>query len=411
MKNKKSKVSQQTMRVSYAKAVFGKEEIESVNKVLSTPMIVAGPYVKEFQQKVAGLFAKSYGVMVNSGSSANLIAFELLRLPAGSEVITPALTFSTTVAPILQKGLTPVLADVDEGTYQINIDQVEQLITKKTRALMIPSLIGNIPDYPRLRRIANKHKLYLIEDSCDTLGPTIAGKSTGVYSDISTTSFYGSHMITAGGSGGVISVNNKAWYERAMMLVGWGRSSAKNETENPAERFNVSLYGVPYDRKFIFEEIGYNFQSTDINAAFGLAQLNRLKEFSNRRKSNFRTLLAFFKRYEQFFILPKQNPLAETPWLAFPLTLKEGAPFTRIDFVKYLEGCNIQTRPIFTGNIRRQPAYRSSALKTRREGYPVADYIMRHALLIGCHQGMGEPEINYIKEACLNFFKRLKRAR
>lgn len=399
------------LRVSYAKAVFGKEEIAQVLKVLSTPMIVAGPYVKEYEGKIAALFGKRFGVMTNSGSSANLVAFELLGLPRGFEVITPALTFGTTIAPIIQKGLTPALVDVEPGTYQVNVDQVEEAITKRTRALMIPSLIGNIPDYPRLRRIAQKYGLYLVEDSCDTLGATINGRPTGLYSDISTTSFYGSHVITAAGGGGMICFNRKDWQERAKTLVGWGRSSAKNETEDPRKRFNIALYGVPYDRKFIFEEIGYNFQSTDINAAFGLAQLKRLREFSNRRKKNFRELMRFFKSYEDFFILPRENPDAQTPWLAFPLTIREGAPFKRIELVKYLEEHNIQTRPLFTGNVVRQPAFRAAGMRVRRGGYPVADYVMRNSFLIGCHHGMLREHMGYLQETFSNFLKRWVRLR
>lgn len=403
MKQRRAKTN---LRVSYAKAVFGKGEIASISAVLSTPMIVAGSRVKAFETEIAKLFGKRYGVMTNSGSSANLVALELLRLPEGSEVITPALTFGTTLAPLIQKRLTPVLADVEEGNYQINVDQVERLITRKTRALMVPSLIGNIPDYARLRRIANKHHLCLIEDSCDTLGAALKGKPTGTYSDISTTSFYGSHIITAAGSGGMICFNRKDWYERAKTLVGWGRSSAKNETEDPRKRFGIKLYGVPYDRKFIFEEVGYNFQSTDINAAFGLAQLKRLKDFSNRRKKNFTALLQFFEKYERFFILPRQNPEAQTPWLAFPLTIRANAPFRRIELVKYLEVHNIQTRPIFTGNVLRQPAFRPLKIRTRPGGYPIADQIMRNAFLIGCHQGLTLPELHYMQEVLGSFLKR-----
>src|SRR3989338_7819810 len=269
-----------SMEVPYAAAIYGPEEIEAVLNVLRNPKkIVAGPQVKEFEKKIAGIFGKEYGIMVNSGSSANLIAFDVLDLPVGSEVITPALTFGTTLAPILQKGLVPVFADIVVGDYTINIDQIEKLITKKTRALMIPSLIGNIPDFRRLRAIADKHKLWLVEDSCDTLGPKLYGKSTGAYTDISTTSFYASHIITAGGSGGMICLNNPEWFKRAKTLAGWGRASAINESEEPEYRFGVKLAGIPYDRKFLFTEIGYNFQSTDIAAAFGLAQLKKFSQF------------------------------------------------------------------------------------------------------------------------------------
>ena len=192
-------------RVYYAKAVYGKAEIKAVNKVLENPLKIGpGECVKTFERKIAKLFGKNHGVMVNSGSSANMLAVDVLDLPKGSEVITPVLTFATTVAPLVQKSLVPVFVDIEEGTYVVNLDQVEKAITKKTKALMIPSLIGNVPDLDRLRSLAKKHKLYLIEDSADTLGATFAGRPTGEYTDISTTSFYASHVITAAGGGGIV---------------------------------------------------------------------------------------------------------------------------------------------------------------------------------------------------------------
>ena len=370
-----------------------------MEQVLSTPMIVPGPYARAFEKKVSRLFGKRHGVFVNSGSSANLLAFEVLDLPKGSEVITPALTFGTTLAPIIQKGLVPVFADIRLGDYTVDVAQVEALITKKTKALMIPSLIGNIPDYRALSRLAKKHKLYLVEDSCDTLGARLYGKPTGFYSDISTTSFYASHIITAAGSGGMICVNNPAWHKRAMTLAGWGRSSAVNESERPEHRFGVTLDGIPYDRKFLFTEVGYNFQSTDIAAAFGLAQLARFRTFFRTRERNFKTLLGFFRRYEQFFILPRQNPNAKTAWLAFPLVVRPGAPFARQSLVAFLEGRNVQTRPLFTGNVLRQSAFRKVTARRRSGGYPNADAVMRGSLLIGCHHGMKREHIAYMKRA------------
>lgn len=391
------------LRVPYALAVFGQAERQAVGKVLAMPMIVPGPYARTFEQKIARLFGKKYGVLVNSGSSANLLAFEILNLPKGSEVITPALTFGTTLAPIIQKGLIPVFADVVLGDYTVDIKQVEALITKKTKALMIPSLIGNIPDYRVLSRLAKKHKLYLIEDSCDTLGGRLYGRPTGYYSDISTTSFYASHIITAAGSGGMICVNNPNWHKRAKTLAGWGRSSAINESEKPEHRFGVKLAGIPYDRKFLFTEVGYNFQSTDIAAAFGLAQLKKFRQFFRTRERNFKTLAAFFKTYERFFILPRINPNVKTAWLAFPLVVRPGAPFTRQQLVMFLEEHNIQTRPMFTGNVLRQSAFRKIKARRRAGGYPNADLVMAGSLLIGCHQGIKSKHLARVKSVFNEF--------
>ncbi|CAN5305242.1 lipopolysaccharide biosynthesis protein RfbH [soil metagenome] len=401
-----NKKNARDFRVPYALAVFGKEELQAVTDVMKTPMIVPGRKVKEFENKIAGKFSKKFGIMVNSGSSANLIALELLKLPKGSEVITPVLTFGTTISPIFQKGLIPAFVDVESGTYQIDASKVEKMITKKTKAIMVPSLIGNIPDYDKLRKIANRYKLYLIEDSCDTLGSKINDKLTGTYSDISTTSFYASHVITTGGHGGMLCFNKNEWFDRAKTLVGWGRSSAKNETESIEHRFKVEVDGIPYDAKFVFEEVGYNFQSTDIDAAFGLAQFKKLQSFSNKRKRNFKTLYKYFKKYEDIFILPKQNKNVDTCWLAFPLTIKDGVGFQRRELVTYLEENNIQTRPLFTGNVLRQPAFKNLESRKSTDGYPVADKIMESSFVIGCHQGITYEHISYLKQKFDSFLRR-----
>jgi CDP-6-deoxy-D-xylo-4-hexulose-3-dehydrase len=394
------------LRVSYAHAVFGDEERAAVQKVLSTPQIVAGKHAVEFEMKIAGLFEKKYGLLVNSGSSANLMAIESLDLPEGAEVITPVLTFATTLSPILKRNLVPVFADADPRTYQINAEQVEGLIGKKTKAIMVPSLFGNIPDLPKLQKIAKKHKLYLIEDSCDTLGAKINGKSTGHYSDISTTSFYASHIITAAGEGGMTCFNDKELHDRARMLAGWGRRSALNETEDINVRYGTKLDGIEYDSKFIFSLIGYNLRTTDIVASFGLVQLKRLKKFQTIRQKAYRELSEFFSRYERFFILPEQKGNIETAWMAFPLTIKEGAPFTRREITTHLEQNNIQTRPVFTGNVLRQPAYKNIPRRERRGGYPVADAIMARGFVFACHHGLTAEHLKKMKRVFAEFLDR-----
>ncbi len=395
-------------RIPYALAVFGDEERNAVADVLKTPMICHGEKARVFEARIAELFGKKKGVFVNSGSSANLLAFELLDLPAGSEVITPALTFGTTVAPILQKGLVPAFTDIVPGDYQIDISQIERLITPNTKAIMVPSLMGNIPDYRALSEIADAHGLWLVEDSCDTLGATLYGKPTGAYTHISTTSFYASHIITAAGNGGMVCVNDDAWYQRARVLAGWGRSSAVDESETANHRFDANIDGIPYDRKFVFGEVGYNFQATDISAAFGLAQLDRFKGFYDTRQRHFNELLAFFKQYESFFVLPKSNPNAEHVWLAFPLVVRDDAPFHRMDLVRFLEDRGIQTRPIFTGNVLRQPAFRDRASRVLPEGYPNADQVMRGSVLVGCHQGLSNEDVERMKAAFAEFLNTKK---
>lgn len=401
----------QGMRVSYAQAVYGKEEVAAVNRVLKTPnKIVAGEYAKEFEQKVAKLFGKKEGIFVNSGSSANLIALETLNLPKGSEVITPVFTFSTTVAPLIQKGLVPVFVDIEPGTYLADIKQIERAISKKTRAIMIPSLLGNVPDLIRLRKLADKHNLFVIEDSCDTIGATIGGKPTGHYSDVSTTSFYASHIITAAGTGAMVTFHDKDLARKARVLSAWGRQStlfgANEKSEDIQKRFAGRINGQVYDAKFIFAEIGYNFQSTDICAAFGLEQLKRLKEFAQRRQSRFKELERFFKHYEHYFILPRQLATVKTNWLAFPLTIQPGAPFSRAEITQYLEEHNIQTRPIFTGTILRQPAFKDIPHRRAVKEFPVSDYVMQNGFLIAAHHGLTDKQMVYLQNTLADFLKK-----
>ena len=395
-----------SLRVPYGQAVHGKEETQNVVQVLNEKKTISGKEVLNFEGKIAKIFGKKHGVMVNSGSSANLLAVEVLNLPAGSEVITPILTFSTTVMPLVKAGLIPVFADVRPGEYVIDIDQIEKLITKKTRALMIPLLLGNVPDLERLQKIAKKYKLYLIEDSCDTLGATFKGKPSGFYSNISTTSFYGSHIITAGGNGGMVVLNDQKLVDKTKVLRGWGRTSSLfGESEDIKKRFTMKLNNVPYDAKFIFDKIGYNFMPSEIGAAFGLAQLKKLPKFRLIREKNFKELLKFFQKYEKFFILPKQDKRVRTQWLAFPLTIKPDAPFTRLEIVTFLEKNNIQTRPIFTGNIMKQPGFKNIKAKTSG-AYQNTEEVMKRGFVVGCHHGLEPKHINKLKEVFSVFLSR-----
>jgi CDP-4-dehydro-6-deoxyglucose reductase, E1 len=384
------------MRVNYGQSVHGDAEIDAVTQVLrgSTQM---GDRVRGMEQRVAALFAKAHGIMVNSGSSANYLAIELLSLPAGSEVITPALTFATTVAPIVRNGLVPVFVDVKEATYNIDVDAIEDMIGPKTRAMMIPSLIGNLPDWDEIREIADRHGLMVIEDSADTLGAMLGGRSTGTRSDISTTSFYGSHVINAAGNGGMICVNDDELARRAKLLRSWGRSSSLFvDSESAAVRFDVDVDGIEYDAKFVFEALGYNFEPSEIGAAFGLVQLDRLPSNIAQRIANFERQRAFFAQYEDWFILPRELEAARTGWLAFPLTIRADAPFTRREMQMWLEQQDIQTRPVFTGNVIRQPAMANVDFRQPQGGCPAADAVMRGGILLACHHGLDDGQIDYI---------------
>lgn len=394
-----------SLRVPYALAVHGIEERKKVLAVLDEHRTNIGREIYSFEERATKYFGKKYGVMLNSGSSANLLAFELLNLPQGSEIITPLLTFSTTVSPILKRGLIPSFVDVDKGTYVINVSQVEKSITPKTKALMVPLILGNVPNMEELRKIARKYKLYFIEDSCDTFGALYKRKPTGTFSDVTTTSFFGSHIITTGGNGGMIMVNNRAWVNKAKVLRGWGRNSSLfGESEDISKRFKTKLGNIPYDAKFIFSDAGYNFLPNEMCAAFGNAQLDKIETFRKKREYNFSYLIDFFSNYQDLFILPIQNKEVKTQWLAFPLTIKESAPFSRLELVLYLEQNNIQTRPIFTGNILKQPGFKTIPHRTTGD-YPVTNSVMENGFVIGCHHGMEDKHLRRIEEVFYKFLK------
>ena len=384
------------LHVPYGRTVHGEEEIAAVVEVLRTSTQM-GKNVAEMEQKISELYDKKAGIMVNSGSSANYLGIEVLGLPVGSEVITTVLTFSTTVAPLVKNGLVPAFVDVEPGTYNIDVDKVEAMITPKTKALMIPNLLGNLPDWRKLKALADKYDLITFEDSADTLGATIDGLPSGRFTDVSITSFYGSHVINCAGNGGMLCVNNEEYARKAKLLRSWGRSSSLFvESEAIENRFNVDVDGIRYDAKFIFEALGYNLEPNEAGAAFGLVQLKKLDQNISLREAHFAQQMAFFKKYEEWFILPKQLENCRTGWLAFPLTVKDSAPFTRTEMQIFLENRNIQTRTVFTGNILRQPGFKNIECKKAPEGYLNADQVMRGGILMACHHGITQEMMAHI---------------
>jgi CDP-6-deoxy-D-xylo-4-hexulose-3-dehydrase len=392
-------MSTQYLSVPYGRTVHGEEEIAAVVNVLRTSTQM-GKHVREMEEKVAALFQKQFGIMVNSGSSANYLAIEILDLPEGSEVITPILTFSTTVAPLVRNKLVPVFVDVEPGTYNIDAQKVEAMITDKTKAMMIPNLLGNLPDWKVLRALADKYNLIVIEDSADTLGATVDGLPVGRYTDLSTTSFYGSHVINCAGNGGMLCVNTPELTNRAKLLRSWGRSSSLFvESEAIENRFHVKVDEIPYDAKFVFEALGYNIEPSEMGAAFGLVQLSKLDQNIATREKWFAIQDAFFKQYADWFILPKQLPNSRTGWLAYPLTIKASAPFTRTQLQIFLEKRNIQTRTVFTGNILRQPGFKDIVCRRDEAGYEHTDNVMRGGVLMGCHHGLTAEMMAHIHES------------
>ena len=396
-------------KIYYGKAVYDNKEINAVINVLrnNSLTLIDGKKVKELEKLVSKSFGKKYGLMVNSGSSANLLALSSFDFKKGSEIITPNLTFSTTVAPIYQLGLIPHFVGVEKNKFIADPSQIEKCINKKTVALMIPNLLGNIADWKKIKKIAKKYKLKVIEDSADTIGYTINKKNVGQCSDITTNSFYASHIINGAGTGGIACFNDYKLYQRAKLLRGWGRSSATfNESESINKRFNIKVSGIDYDAKYIFSDLGYNFLPSEISAAFALEQLKKLKNNIFIRNKNFDYLKKFFSKYPQFFKLPEQNKGVKTPWLAFPLVLKKNNIFNRKQLQIFFEKNYIQTRTIFTGNILKQPVMKNRYHKKHPNCDEVANDVMRNGILLGCHQGMKKPDLDYICNTFKKFIKK-----
>ena len=393
-------------KISYAKTVYGQEEIDAVVKCLgeSTQM---GNYSRKFEKAIAKLFDKKYCLYVNSGSSALYIGVEAFDFTEGSEVITPALTFSTTIGCLIKNKLVPVFTDVEPLTYCINTNQIESLISEKTVAILAPNLLGNLCDWPIIRKIADKHNLIIIEDSADTLGATIDNQPSGCYSDMSITSFYGSHIINCAGNGGALTLNEEKIMERSKLLRSWGRSSSlfDEKSESIENRFNVNLDGIDYDAKFVFETVGYNLEGNELGAAFGLSQLEKLTSNIITRQNNFKKQCKFFDNHEDFFLNPVEKANVNTAWLAFPILIKKDAPFSRKEFQIYLEKRNIQTRVVFTGNILRQPMTKNIEKRITSESLINADNIMERGVLLPLHHGMTNAMFDRLHSVITEFLK------
>ena len=396
-------------RIFYSSSVHGEEEIEAVVAVLRAgPQgLWPGRRVNEMERSVARLFGKASGVMCNSGSSALYLAVELLGLPRGAEVITCALTFSTDVAPLIRAGLEPAFVDVEPDTYCIDVERIEAMVSPRTKAILVPNLIGNVPDWDRIRAVAERHGLALIEDSCDTLGATLRGTPTGKRSTISVTSFANSHIITCAGNGGMVLLDDDALRDRAVMLRRWGRRSELNffGSRRRDRNFWEELDGIHYDNQFIFDELGWNFEPSEVGAAFGLEQLKKLPGNLERRQRNFARYAACFAAYAGTFVLPRQLAEVDTAWLGYPLTIREGAGFARADLQAHLEERGIDTRTIWSGNVSRQPMLRGVSQRLPADGLPHCDAIMARGVLLPLSHALGDEHIDFICEAVAGFLR------
>tara|TARA_A100001011_G_scaffold327016_1_gene350927 strand:- start:558 stop:1763 length:1206 start_codon:yes stop_codon:yes gene_type:complete len=398
-------------KIFYGRAVYDQKEINAVNKVLKKESLtlIDGKNVKKLESVIAKIFGKKYGLMVNSGSSANLLALSSLKLKKGSEVITPTLTFSTTVAPIYQLGLIANFVGVLNNKFIADPGQIKRAINKNTSAIMIPNLLGNIADWKVIYDIAKKKNIPVIEDSADTIGYSYKRGNTGKLSDIVTNSFYASHIISGAGFGGIVCFNDYQKYTFAKLLRGWGRSSATfNESESSKKRFNIKISGIDYDKKYIFKEFGYNFLPSEISAAFALEQVKKLKKNIQVRQKNFSYLKRFFSNYTNYFKLPESYSFVKTPWLAFPLVIIPNKKFKRKQLQIYFEDNNIQTRTIFTGNILKQPVMYKKKYKKGSNSEHIANDVMKNGILIGCHQGLKKNDLDYIFYIFKKFTKKFQ---
>jgi CDP-6-deoxy-D-xylo-4-hexulose-3-dehydrase len=404
-----SKASNFEKRILFAKPVHGKEEIDAVMESLKSGWLGPGEITIKFEKKFNSMIGKKYGVLLNSGSSANLLSVLSLCLPPGSEIITPACTFPTTLNPILQSGCIPVVGDVELNTYNIDISKVEELISSKTRAIIAPHALGSPLDTYKLREICNHHQLKLIEDSCDTVGTKINDHYTGYYGDVGTFSFYASHHLTLGGGGGMIVTDNEEIVKHIKSYKDWGRADEfqkywTNEGEDFHRRFTHEVDNIFYDSKYTYNHIGYNFKMVEMQAAFGLAQLAKLQEFNKIRDRNVKQLAGFLSDYQDLFILPSYPKHTYPSYLAYPITLQDNAPFARYELLEYLENNGIQTRLLFAGNILRHDAYKNIQYR-KAESLANSDKIMRDTFLVGIHQGISEEDMDYMCEIFLGFLK------
>lgn len=407
-------------RVNYAGRVF--DETEMVNAVDASLdfWLTEGRFSELFTEKISEFLGVDYVALTNSGSSANLIAFSALtskklgdrRLKPGDEVISVAAGFPATVTPIIQNGLVPVFVDVEIPTYNISVEQLEKAITPKTKCIFLAHTLGNPFDLEQVMRIAKEHNLWLIEDNCDAFGSRYQGKFTGTFGHISTISFYPAHHITTG-EGGAVVTNDPLLGKIIKVFRDWGRDCycAGGENNTCGKRFSQQFGNLPfgYDHKYVYSEIGYNLKMTDWQAAIGAAQMDKLEEFGNKRKENFRRWEKIFSEYPEWFITPKATPGSDPSWFSFIVTLKENTPFMRDELTRYLNANLIETRNLFAGNMIKQPAFMDQNFRIAGD-LANTEYIMNHTFFMGTYPGLTEEMFDYtgqvlkkfIEEKCLS---------
>lgn len=405
-------------KINYSGRVFDEKEMTAAVDSLLDFWLTLGVKGNEFCSSFKEFSGTKYCMVTNSGSSSNLLAVSALCSPniknplkPGDEVITTAMTFPTTLNPILQNGLVPVFLDIEQATYNINANLIEEAVTEKTRTIVIAHTLGNPAEMDKIMDIAKRYKLYVVEDTCDALGSKYDGKLCGTFGDFSTYSFYAAHHITMG-EGGAICTGSEELYRTAISLRDWGRACyCRTGEQNPegacGHRFDFKFGDLPegYDHKYVYSNIGYNLKPLDIQCAIGIEQLKKLPLFMERRKYNFSALYKCFKQYEEYFILPEALPKSDPCWFAIPLTVRRSAGFTKNDFVEYLEERKIETRMLFAGNILKQPGYKN--IKYRIYGdLKYTDEVLERTFFLGVFPGINDEKLEYMIDTIDDFFDR-----
>ena len=403
-------------RVNYASRVYDERELISAAEAVLDFWLTAGPKAGAFEGGLASFLNLRHVLTVNSGSSANLVAMATLcsrrlerPLEPGDEVITSSMGFPTTVAPIIQNKLVPVFVDCELGNYNLDPAQLEPALSERTRALFLAHTLGNPVEMEPVMEFARAHHLYVIEDTCDALGTAYDGQMVGTLGDLGTLSFYPAHHITTG-EGGAVVTDDPNLARIARSIRDWGRD-CQCRYDSPStgvcgRRFEWKIPGLdePYDHKYLYVEVGYNLKMTDVQAAIGLAQLDKLPDFVAARKRNFAHIYKGLKPYEEFLILPVWSKRADPAWFAFPLTVRPGAPFSRRDLVTFLEERNIETRLLFAGNVVRQPGFRHIVHRAVGD-LPNSDLVLRSTFFIGVYPGLDRARIDYMLQAFADFFR------
>lgn len=405
-----------TTPLEYAGRVFDEQELVNLVDSSLDFWLTTGRYAQEFERKFAGYLNRRYALLTNSGSSANLLAVSALTSPKlkerqlmpGDEVVTVACGFPTTVNPIYQNNLVPVFVDVDLSTYNANIDQLESSISSCTKAIFLAHTLGNPFDLSAVKKLCDTHGLFLLEDNCDALGSTYDGKLTGTFGDLSTFSYYPAHHITMG-EGGCVSADSPVLKVVVESFRDWGRDCycAPGKSNTCGKRFEWQLGSLPqgYDHKYIYSHIGYNLKLTDMQAAVGLAQLEKLPAFIEARKRNWKLLQEGLSHLQDYFILPEATKNSDPSWFAFVLTVRDGAKIKRIDLANYLESKSIATRHVFGGNLTRQPAYQNKEMRVVGD-LSNTDKVMEDSIVLGVYPGLSESNIDYMIESICSFINK-----